>query len=190
MSKDTQVCTDGVMAARQLFQVESDGSIPISVLHFEDCDRKFFQQANAQWHSRLPRIGAINTMKFCFRASSGGRCFAVAAWSNPVARSLPQKTWLELRRFAIAPDATKNTGSRMLGWMVRELRRRAATVQRLISYQDCEVHSGTIYRAAGWTPVETQTPGKWNNRKQWNRTAGHVAKKIRWEKIIHSPVLF
>lgn len=172
------------MAARQLFQVERDGSIPISALVFEDCTKPAFQTANALWHSRLPRIGAINTMKFCFRASYGGECYAVAAWSNPVARTLPQQTWMELRRFAISDDAPKNTGSRMLGWMVRELRRRSPEVERLISYQDCEVHTGTIYRAAGWIPVETHTPGKWRNRERWNRTAGHVAKKIRWELVL------
>lgn len=169
------------MATHQLYQVEEDGSAPISALHFEDCGREFFRRANAKWHSRLPRIGAINTMKHCFRASHRGECFAVAAWSNPVARALPQQTWLELRRFAIADNAPVNTGSKMLGWMVRELRRREPHVERLISYQDCEVHTGTIYRASGWTPVEVSTPGKWTNRKRWNRTAGHIARKIRWE---------
>ncbi len=169
------------MVAHQLFQVDRDGSIPISALFFEECGREFFRRANAMWHSRLPRIGAINTMKHCFRASHRGECYAVAAWSNPVARALPQQTWLELRRFAIADDAPANTGSKMLAWMVRELRRREPGVERLISYQDCEVHSGTIYRAAGWSPVETKTPGKWTNRKHGDRTAGHIAKKIRWE---------
>jgi hypothetical protein len=172
------------MVAHQLFQVERDGSIPISALVFEECSRSFFQKHNRIWHSRLPDIGAINTMKICFRASCKGECYAVAAWSNPVARALPQQKWLELRRFAIADDAPANTGSKMLGWMVRELRRREPGVERLISYQDCDVHTGTIYRAAGWTPIETQTPGKWNNRKRWNRKAGHIAKKIRWELII------
>jgi len=123
-------------------------------------------------------------LRFCFRASYAGRCFAVAAWSNPVARALPQRTWLELRRFAIADDAPANTGSKMLAWMSRELRRRSPDIERLISYQDCEVHSGTIYLAAGWSPVETVTPGKWVNRTAGNRTAGHIPKKIRWERVI------
>lgn len=169
------------MVARQLFQVDRDGSIPISALLFEECSRSFFQKHNKLWHSRLPDIGAINTMKICFRASCKGECYAVAAWSNPVARVLPQRTWLELRRFAIADDAPANTGSKMLAWMVRELRRREPGVERLISYQDCEVHSGTIYRAAGWSPVETLTPGRWINRPAGNRTAGLIRKKIRWE---------
>jgi hypothetical protein len=172
------------MVARQLFQVERDGSIPISALRFEECSRSFFQTQNRLWHSRLPIIGAINTLKECFRASCGGECYAVAAWSNPVARALPQQAWLELRRFAISDDAPANTGSKMLAWMAREVRRRRPEVERLISYQDCEVHSGTIYLAAGWSPVETVTPGRWINRPEGNRTAGLIRKKIRWELVI------
>lgn len=172
---------DGVLVAQPLFRVERDGSIPISALVFEDCTKPFFAAMNREWHSALPRIGAVNTMKVCFRATASGNCYAVAAWSNPVARLLPQNSWLELRRFAIAPDAPKNTGSKMLGWMIRELRRRLPQVKKLISYQDCGKHLGTIYKASNWTAVETSTPGKWNNQKRWNREAEHIRTKIRWE---------
>lgn len=171
----------GVKVALPLFQVERDGSIPISALYFEDCTRPFFRAMNVKWHRTLPNIGAINTMKACFMARANGDCYAVAAWSNPVARCLPQRAWLELRRFAIADDAPRNTASKMLGWMVRELRRRHSSIEKLISYQDCSEHEGTIYAASNWAPVKVATPGKWNNRKRWNRKAGHIKKKIRWE---------
>jgi len=121
-------------------------------------------------------------MKICYGAAHEGDVFAVAAWSNPVARCLDQHAILELRRFAIAPDAPKNTGSRMLAWMARDIRSRWPHVTTLISYQDCDEHSGTIYRAAGWVPVEVGQGGAWSNRQRWNRTAKRLPRKIRWEK--------
>jgi len=83
-----------------------------------------------------------------------------------VARLLPQRTCLELQRFAIAPDALRNTASRMLAWMARDLRRRFPEVDRLITYQDRGSHAGTIYRAAGWERREVGGGGSWGSAKR------------------------
>jgi hypothetical protein len=93
--------------------------------------------------------------------------------------------WLELRRLAIAPDAPKNTATRMMGFMARDIRKRHPEINRLISYQDTEVHKGTIYKAAGWSEGNRSTV----SGKGWC-TPGHstfmqtTADKIRWEKAI------
>ena len=87
----------------------------------------------------------------------------------------------ELRRLAIAPDAPKNTASRMLRIMARMIAKKRPNTKTLISYQDTEVHTGGIYKAAGWSPV---VKGK-VSEKGWNTRSPHamqsVADKIRWE---------
>lgn len=179
----------GVRDARPLFQAEGDGSTPISALqlHFDYCDHRTFRRLNRKWHSRLPEIGASRGRAY-FMAEHSGIIYAVAMWSNPVARLLPQLEWMELRRFAIADDAPKNTASRMLAWMVRDLRKRFPDLVRLISYQDCHAHSGCIYKAAGWQHAENYvsrergwTGEGWNTRKRAGRTNQAVAPRMRWE---------
>lgn len=182
----TTTRADCVMDARSLFPATRGGSIPTSALqlHFCRCWPKRFAACNRQWHSTQPAIGAINTLSPCFAAVFDGQIYAVAAWSNPVARSLPQRTCLELRRFAIAPDAPRNTASRMLAWMTRHIRANHPRIDTVISYQDADVHIGTIYRAAGWTPRKVGGGGAWSNRQRFNRTAVRRPNKIRWQRSV------
>lgn len=173
-----------------LFQAGEGGSIPTSALalFFSATDRETFVRLNRGWHSRLPKIGASQGRVY-YVAEHEGRIYAVAMWSNPVARMLPQLEWLELRRFAIADDAPKNTASRMLGWMTRDIRKRFSEVVRLISYQDMDAHAGTIYKAAGWKHAENYDYGKarsgmnaWGNRA--GRTDQAPSPRMRWEKVL------
>jgi hypothetical protein len=123
-----------------------------------------------------------------YTAECDGVFYATAAWSNPVARLLPQREWLELRRLAIADDAPRNTASRFIGWMVRDIQKRFPEVVQLISYQDCDAHNGTIYKASGWKPAV----GYVSRRRGWaagnggatyraNRANQSVAPRMRWE---------
>lgn len=180
-----QHCADGVLVAQPLIPVEGGGSIPTSALQlsFDRIEKKRCKALIGVWHRTQPRIGAFNTMKECFGASFDGTIFAVACWSNPVARCLDQKTVMELRRFAIGPDSPKNTASRMLAWMSRTIFKDYQTVDRLISYQDEETHAGTIYKASGWNPISCSVGGAWSNRKRFNRTAKRAPFKTRWEKL-------
>ena len=186
---------DSVRVARPLFQAERGGSTPTSTLQllFSTCSEEIFRSCNRAWHSQLPLVGN-NHFRVCYSAEHDGIVYAVAAWSNPVARLLPQQTWLELRRFAIAPDRPKNTASRMIGWMVRDIRKRFPDVERLISYQDLDAHVGTIYRAAGWqqaTDYVSRRRGwkpttRWASRHRAGRTNQKVAPRMRWEKVLVS----
>ncbi len=136
---------------------------------------------NAAWHSRLPQLDKRVAGWRCFVATWGCRRFAVAVWGRPVARLLPQDgSCLELRRFAIGPGAPKNTASRMLGWMARELARPGRAL-RLVSYQDCDSHLGTIYKAAGWVPTVAPSGGPWKHPGR-PRVAARIPRKIRWER--------
>jgi hypothetical protein len=193
---------DSIRVVHSLFQERGGGAIPTSALLLW-VERILFPQArqlNGMWHSRLPRIGdPPNVMTPsaapCFAAIFDGVIYAVAIWSHPVSRSLPQKHWLELRRLAIAPDAPKNTASRMLAVMTRLLRKQKPDVCRLISYQDTAVHSGCIYRAAGWEPTVVSAYSTWNRPNSRN-TSGRprkrpadqsMAQKQRWEKVLFEP---
>jgi hypothetical protein len=136
------------------------------------------------WHSTMPRFGTgfIKNQPFpCFGAVKDDRLYAVAIWSNPVARNLPQQTWLELRRFAIAPDAPRFTASWMLGVMRRLLAKKLPEIERHISYQDMGQHTGTIYRAAGWKATTINADGNWTRQKRTRPQAQSTNAKQRWE---------
>ncbi len=198
--KNTEIVSraDSIRVLRPLFQTGDGGSIPTSALQLkiEEINRYVARDLNMAWHSRLP----IYSTGFCLNSLvSYGAVFdetvyAIAIWTNPVSPALPQKEWLELRRMAIAPDAPKNTASRMLGVMARLIRVKFPKVKKLISYQDEEFHRGTIYKAAAWRPGSRHKGGSWdrpNAVNSWNgkpRTRpdlnNAVGPKIRWEKDI------
>ena len=145
---------------------------------------------NAAWHSRLPHVQR-GPWRLAFASHHRYTAFAVAFWHNPSARTLPQD-WLELRRMAVAPDAPHCTASHMLGQMRRYIRTNLPEVQRLISYQDLDVHTGTIYRAAGWSDAwitKARTRDRSGNRRGTRRAyrsdangrAPASAAKVRWE---------
>jgi hypothetical protein len=181
---------DGLRIVQPLFQAEGGGSIPTSALqlHLHRIDFEKAKELNRRWHSRLPRFGTgcVKRMPFlCYGASFEDVLYAVAIWSNPAARLLPQKTWLELRRLAIAPDSPKNTGSRMLRIMAMLVRSERPELERLISYQDTEAHTGCIYRAAGWVMVDTTAScTDWNMPGRPRPESQSKSPKVRWEKVL------
>lgn len=189
---------EGVRLAHPLFQAGGGGETPTSALQLwvHRIEYVKARELNALWHSRLPRIGdPANVMRQtpCFAGTCDGVIYVVAIWSHPVSRSLPQKTWLELRRMAVGPGAPRNTPSRFLAVMARLLRKQEPQVERLISYQDLGVHTGAIYRAAGWVPTVVSKGSTWNKPNSRNlsgrprvRPADQsTADKQRWEKVLH-----
>jgi hypothetical protein len=172
-------------------QAGEGGSIPTSALQFrvERIDTELALSFNANWHSRFPQLGrgAVKIPYLSYGAVYRNQIHAVAIWSNPVARMLPQQSWLELRRMAIGPDAPKNTASRMLAIMVRLFRKGMPRITTLVSYHDTSVHNGCIYRAAGWT-LDGVTCGKdWRNASRPNRPrAVSLAPKVRWVRVLRA----
>jgi hypothetical protein len=138
------------------------------------------------WHSRFPIIEESNILRnrrsICFAAEHSGLFYAVAIWSSPIAenRLKDGKLLLELRRMAISDDAPKNTASRMLGIMTSLLRKKWPELVGLISYQDTEVHRGTIYKAAGWKQETTATLTEWTTKTRKRAQAQSLAPKVRW----------
>jgi len=181
---------ESIRVVHPLFQEEGGGSIPTSPLQLYVGQVSVVKaiDLNALWHSRLPKVirGNIdrNRHSICFAAEYAGTFYASAIWSTPVADNLLKTSGgycLELRRFAIANDAPKNTASRMLAVMIRIIRRRFPDIVRLVSYQDTEAHSGTIYKASGWHIAALSKGRSWSANGRIRNPEQSMADKIRWE---------
>lgn len=183
-----QSCADSSMVEQSLFQAANGGSIPTSALQLTvtTTSAAFACKLNEKWHSRLPRIHPSNVIRnrhsICFVAWYGFTEIATAIWSSPVAgnRMKNGEQVLELRRLAIGPDAPHNTATRMLSLMRREIFRTFTDISLLISYQDTEVHKGTIYKAAGWKPTLLSNGKSWGETRDRNADQS-TAPKLRWE---------
>ena len=184
----TKFRADDVMVNMPLFHSGNGGSIPTSALQlkFEEIGRDTFMPLNEAWHSRLPNCKNAFEGIF-FGALFEHEYWVVAWWSKPVARMLNGKGMIELRRMAIRDGAPKNTAIMFLGWMSRHISKKYPEIKTLISYQDVDVHKGTIYKASGWIIAKTgervDELKKWNNWKTRgsNRVNQSASPKNRWE---------
>jgi hypothetical protein len=194
---------DSTRVVCPLFQTGEGGSIPTSTLQLQVIEVAVEQarSLNAYWHSVLPRTYLANITGnkrvVCYGAEFDARLYAVAIWASPIAanRLTDGDRLLELRRFAIASDAPRNTASRMLAVMCRLVKRKYPEIIRAISYQAVDQHQGTIYKAAGWTAAATSKADAWHaNQLRWRdaklyREAGRAlpqttSEKVRWEKAL------
>lgn len=186
---------DGARVAYPLFQMEDGGANPTSPLQLNivEIDVHRAQELNKIWHSRLPvyQIGFAVMAKICFGAIYNNKIYACAILYHPLARLLPQHTWLELRRMAISNDAPKYTASRMLSIMAKIIRKKFPQIIKLISYQDVETHNGTIYKAAGWKQGHYHKGSSWESPNSISKAGKRrinmdqqkaTGPKIRWEK--------
>jgi hypothetical protein len=183
------IFSDDYRVACPLFQVKSP-KLPSAVCDLKICmvSAETAAKLNRSWHSRLPEIANFGMCKPCFAAEYDGLYYAIAMWSAPLSPTFNGMNYLELRRYAIAPDAPKHTASHMLSVMRKEIKRKMPTIVRFISYQDTEVRSGTIYKASGWRNVgRTHLGGKcgWSNnsrvRLESNGKQPLESVKHRWE---------
>ena len=86
---------------------------------------------------------------------------------------------------AISPECPRNTATRMLAHMRKHIAKMFPDIALLISYQDTEVHLGTIYKADNWLNVH-ESPGlAWNTPDRERNVEQSLAPKIRWEYKLH-----
>jgi hypothetical protein len=183
------ICGDSSIVEQLSFQTEEGGANPTSPLQFniEIIDVHTACRLNALWHSRLPIIEWSNVVRnkhsICFGARYNGELFAVAIWSSPVAANRMKNSdqILELRRFAISQNCPKNTGSRMLSIMKQMIFKHLKDISMLISYQDTQVHDGTIYKASGWELVNVSKGTSWTNNSRKRNIEQSLASKARWQ---------
>lgn len=138
---------------------------------------------NKIWHSRLPKIHPSNIIRnryyVCYGASYMGVWVACAIWSSPVNQNFDIVTTLELRRMAVSSLCPKNTATNLISRMIGDINKRLPLVTKLISYQDTEVHTGTIYKAANWYIDATTKFNSWGKSRKRNRDQSG-SDKIRW----------
>ena len=183
------ICGDEARVALPLFQAEYGGSIPTSPLQLtiEKINVHLACELNQQWHSRLPKIHwsdvVRNTHYVCFGAIYKNIYYAVGIWSSPVNQNRFNngKEILELRRMAISSEAPKNTASRMLMVMRKLIQKSLPNIKRLISYQDVDVHNGTIYKADNWKLADKIKGISWTTKTRIRNQEQTLSNKIRWE---------
>jgi len=103
-----------------------------------------------------------------------------AVWGKPVARMEDQENTVELLRFWTADSTPKNTESKALGKMMRDMENLG--YERVIAYASTgQGHEGTIYRATNWKEVNrTKRTQTWENRA--GRNDRDKTSKIKFEK--------
>jgi len=144
-------------------------------------------EVNRTWHSSMPSMDSYRVCNPCFIAVAQNIVYAVALWSLPIAANRLKDGYncLELRRFAIADYAPRNTASWMLSRMEKQITLDMPDIKKLISYQDTEHHHGTIYKASNWTLASHGKYISWNlHSKRPGRIEQSTAPKIRWEKLL------
>lgn len=173
-----------------LFHPEMFAPPKASMLELQQVDPIVAVRFVRAWHSRLATCQSGPWM-LAYVMHYEQCVFGAALWHNPSARTLPQD-WLELRRMVVADDAPPHAASWMLGKMRKVIRTGYPHIVKLISYQDEEVHTGTIYRAAGWDPAwrtkprqRDRTPHRVGTHRAYrsdvNGAAAARAGKTRWE---------
>jgi hypothetical protein len=178
-----------MLEASQLDLFEQAKSGPLSPKEFEFKVIRAIDACalNAKWHSRLPAIHWSNVVRnthyVCFAALFEGQIYAITIWSSPVAqnRFAQGKQVLELRRMAISEHCPRNTATRMLAHNRSWIKNNFQDIALLVSYQDTEVHHGTIYKADNWQLANYTKGIKWDTEKRQRNLEQSLADKIRWE---------
>jgi hypothetical protein len=142
---------------------------------------------NELWHSVLPKIHWSNVVRpgryACYVFKYKEAIIGVAIWSRAVAgnRFTNEHEILELRRLALSNVCPKNTATYAIAKMIKLLKIKFPVVKRLISYQDKEVHNGTIYKAANWIKTSEAPLIPWSNKRRKRNKLQSNSAKIRWE---------
>ena len=143
---------------------------------------------NELWHSRLPQIHWSNVVRnthyVCYVFYYKEAIIGVGIWSSPVAQNRMKdgKKTLELRRLALCKICPKNTASFVISQMIKKIKLKFPEIIKLVSYQDNEVHLGTIYKASNWTAAPIQTSLlDWTTSKRKRSSLQSTADKVRWE---------
>ncbi len=155
-----------------------------------ECRAQVACMLNELWHSKLPKIHWSNVVRnthyVCFSFSYMGAIIGVGIWSSPVAqnRFKDGKQMLELRRLALCDICPQNTATRVISIMLKAIRIKFPEIKRLISYQDKDVHLGTIYKASNWFIGGDTELLEWSTKTRKRNKLQSTAGKIRWEYIL------
>lgn len=158
----------------------------------KEIDVKGACRVNGEFHSRFPYIHWSNVVRnkhyICYGLFFNNLIYGSAIWSSPIAGNRLKNGWklLELRRMALSSECPKNTASWMLSKMEKDIKIKFPEIIKLISYQDTEVHLGTIYKAANWISTTISPEGlSWSDLGRKRNLEQSKAAKVRWEKDVN-----
>jgi len=124
-------------------------------------------------------LGGVPGWNACFGARYRDDLVAVLVLSRPTARHLPDDEIVEISRFGRREDRPANTGS----WIIARGRTWAQLegYGRMIAYAGVEGNTGTVYSAAGFSPVDLGEvdPSTWTHRD--GREELDKYHRFRWE---------
>ena len=63
----------------------------------------------------------------------------------------------------------------------KQIAKKIPHIRTLLSYQDEDVHVGTIYKASGWTPVKKTKGHSWSCKSRKRNKEQSLSNKVRWE---------
>lgn len=165
--------------AEQLRPAADDGSIPISSLQIVECNVPRIESIIRRVHYSHSIFGV--TVSHCYAVELRGRVVGGAIFGLPGAYNVSRKydcgeLLLELRRFVLEDYLPRNSESRSLAVMFRDLRRKG--IKRVLSYADPAFgHSGVIYAATGFQRVGETAARKhimWKGKKYPDRNVHQV----------------
>jgi hypothetical protein len=163
------------------------GSIPTPPLQVQVCDVACVQEIIERVHYSHSIFGVTATICYGVWAAVGagylfgGPIVGGAIFGEPAAYNVKRKyangaPLLELRRFVLEDHLPKNSESRYLAVMLRDLKRRG--VRRVLSYADPAYgHSGVIYSASGFQRMGVTAARKhidWRGKRYPDRNLHQV----------------
>lgn len=150
---------DSLMVKQETFQFLDGGSTPTSTLqlNLRIIPSSLALNLYAKWHylKDTPFPGSIHFGIFFDSQWLGAISYGPPSATNfhPYWTIETQKGWWDIKRLALSPCCPKNSESRVIAISIRLLRR-AEIVKGVITYADtAQGHQGTIYKAAGFTPL-------------------------------------
>ncbi len=154
-------------------------------IEIKECSAKISCSINKEYHSRLPEIHWSNVVRnthyLCYSFEFMGEYIGSAIWSSPVAQNRMEfgKQILELRRLALGDKCPKNTATYVLSRMIKQIKKYLPDIALLISYQDNDVHLGTIYKAGNWKKDKTVKYVNWEGKRKRSKSQSESS-KTKW----------
>ena len=164
------------VAERAAYQLRDGGSIPtpsLQSLRVRPCHIHEIQSVIERVHYSHSIFGV--TTDFCYAVERGCELVGGAIFGKPAAYNVAKKYGAggltELRRFVLTDECPRNSESKMIAFMLRDLKREG--VKRVLSYADpAQGHAGTIYKALGFKYVGLTAKRKhvmWKGKKYPDR---------------------
>ena len=164
------------VAERPAHQPGDGGSIPtpsLQSLRVQPCSVSYVGPIIERVHYSHSIFGV--TTDYCYAVYHGDAIVGGAIFGKPAAYNVAQKYGAdgltELRRFVLMDECPRNSESKLIAFMLRDLKRKG--IKRVLSYADpAQGHAGTIYKACGFKYVGLTAKRKhvmWRGKKYPDR---------------------